>query len=488
MTATPVLGPIWPGIPMLRQPVVKWAVVFLSLSALYFVTVFRGLSVLAMLMVAGGYIVSLSSTQWAKVARAAPLLIYAVFAVVSTLWSDAPALTLRLGVQLLLTIAIALALYQTIGFKTILTAVFAAGLLACVASMLVMPGALTGAYPLTGIAASKNQMAFFASTLALSSTALVADRAFPSLLRLVAAGGLLVSVVCLAAAQSAGALVSSAVGCAMVLAARAFILSPVPLRAVVLIGGILLTPIVLVAQPLLEREVNQFAQDVLDKDTSTLTGRTYLWERARSYIAEEPLVGHGYGAFWRQGNLEAEGIWRAYSIKTREGFNFHNQFYEAWVDLGLVGLCILGVMLAVSAAAMVLRLLRGGNAELPFYIGIYVSMVLRVAVESSLLVQFSAITILFVMATAAAIYGPDYAPALARARQRRPLRRLKEDRGLVQERSEPVRRKTGRRRQLVQLRQTPKAAKARFVRAKKKPLRQTRAPVTPVRGPPQDDA
>lgn len=470
MTAVRAAAPIWPGLRGFHTPWAKWLAVFAIVSLLYLINALRGFGVLGMLVVAGGYLLTLSSTEVMRVAKQAPLLIYPLLAILSATWSEAPTLTLRLSVQLFITAVIALSLYRTVPFRIFMSALFFAGLMACIASLISQPEAMTGVTALHGIAGSKNAMAYIANIFIIGSLAIIIDRSFGLRLRLIASFGILVGLICLAAAQSVGALAATAVGCGVALAVRAFLLSAVSIRAVALIAALLLAPALMILQPLLEQAVTTFAQDVLDKDTETLTGRTYLWDRANEYIREKPIVGHGFGAFWREGSLDAEGIWRAYGITNRAGFNFHNQFYEALVDLGLVGLAALAATLVVTGLTFVIRVLRGGSPETPFYFAMFVSLAMRVTVESALVTQFTVITIVFFMSTCAALYGPEARPAFGPLRLRR-LRQTKESR-LTQQRERVVARRSGR--PLVQQRETPRVATRRILRSRKKKLRQTK--------------
>ncbi|MGH6877174.1 MAG: O-antigen ligase family protein, partial [Rhizomicrobium sp.] len=108
---------------------------------------------------------------------------------------------------------------------------------------------------------------------------------------------------------------------------------------------------------------------------------TYLWSRARDLIAEHPLLGSGFGAFWRQGNLDAEGLWQFAGITARTGFNFHNTFYESLVGIGWVGTLILGFTFVVGLAR-----LSGDYAERPrllvcFWLGLAAYFFIRMPTE-----------------------------------------------------------------------------------------------------------
>ena len=449
----------------------KWLVAFIIFACLLFLIELRGMGAAVMLLVASGYFVTLSKVEMIRVVQATPVLIYPLLALFSCIWSEAPAITLRLSLQFLLTAGIGVLLYRTIPFRIFVSALFAASLWACAAGLsMSLQGVLVG-LPMAGVAESKNMMAFFTGLLALSATAIFTDRGSSHLLRLASIGGGLFGVLCLFLAQSAGALVGTFLGMGVIFAARFFQSAAAVVRLTIVVAVLLLLPVGILAQSLLASEATEFSEDVLGKD-ATLTGRTYLWSRAGEYIAEKPLVGHGYGAFWRQGSVEPEGLWQMYGITTRSGFNFHNQFIEALMDVGYVGLVVFVGMLLLTMATLATRLLRGGSPELPFYAGMFVALAVRTPVESVMLTQFNIIAILLFMCSCAAIYGHEATPVrLALGARRRRLRRQKQDKGLVQRRTVLKRRREKR---VVQVR-APRAVVRQRKRRGKRVLRQTKA-------------
>ncbi|HEY9611934.1 O-antigen ligase [Allocoleopsis sp.] len=76
----------------------------------------------------------------------------------------------------------------------------------------------------------------------------------------------------------------------------------------------------------------------------TLSGRTDLWELAIEKISERPWLGYGYQGFWQEGG-GAEIIWKAEGYKPPHA---HNGFVNITLDLGLTGLCIFLLTLAVN--------------------------------------------------------------------------------------------------------------------------------------------
>lgn len=72
---------------------------------------------------------------------------------------------------------------------------------------------------------------------------------------------------------------------------------------------------------------------------STLTGRTIIWEFVKSKIAERPFLGWGYQSFWLIGPESP-------AVAEGPGFvkmmpNGHNGYYDTTLELGYVGLALL---------------------------------------------------------------------------------------------------------------------------------------------------
>ncbi|MGC1300622.1 MAG: O-antigen ligase family protein [Alloacidobacterium sp.] len=73
---------------------------------------------------------------------------------------------------------------------------------------------------------------------------------------------------------------------------------------------------------------------LLGKDP-TMSGRTQIWSAILDSGLKQPLLGFGYGAFWRGQNGESLNIFLQTGFALWQG---HNAFLDIWLDLGLVGL------------------------------------------------------------------------------------------------------------------------------------------------------
>ena len=144
-------------------------------------------------------------------------------------------------------------------------------------------------------------------------------------------------------------LVASRAGTALISAVIAVIVAPMlyvvrfPKRQAVplaVLGLILLAVLGMAA--------SQFSGSVLDllgKD-STLTGRAAIWQGARHSISKRPLLGYGYDAFWQ--GLRGESL----SIIATVNWlvpHAHNGYLEALLGLGAAGMGLLALCVLRTA-------------------------------------------------------------------------------------------------------------------------------------------
>lgn len=339
------------------------------------------------------------------------------FALLSVFWSQAPVETLRVALELSLTIGIAI---LTAGFlrpREFVAAMSIGLLFAAVLSLLFGQygvDGLSGQTVFLGIFASKNTMGMVMSLLLLFASAVLVDRHQPALLRLVAVVSFPLSIPLLMRAYSVGAFLTTGVSVMAFLLIVIFARLRSRERMLLLTAGsVVALPLAIITLILMLHSVpgdTTFSSitGLLGKD-STLTGRTVLWQIALSQINERPFFGIGYNAFWIQGNLLPEGIWREFLIDSRSGFNFQNTVLEVAVELGWIGAGAL-VITTVLAIGRVSRLAFAdkslANAAL---LAALCCLVTRAIGEVDVPYPFSLGTfLLFVIAA----YGADYVRAL----------------------------------------------------------------------------
>lgn len=403
---------------MAQAETVLGVVAVLAIAA----TVLAGTMGAAIFLAATFALIGIRPAQSARdLARFAPLLLLPLLAMISTIWSDAPERTLRAGIQLMITIMAAIIVCRRVSGTTLIAVLFAAYTAMCLASLATLPASIASGTPMIGLFDSKNQFAFVSHLLFAVSLAVIVDRRQHMLLRIGAVAAVPLSILLVVLAQSAGATTSIAV---TLLTFPAFLLLgrvAMSIRIAMLVATLIALVLVLAFLPDILSAWTDFQVHVLKKD-ATLTGRTYLWDFAARLGAERPLLGHGYYAFWRIGNIDAEGLWRWADIRNRSGFNFHNMFVEMRVDLGWIGA---GLFVATSVAIAVASLIRQftrGDVAVSFLLAMLVVLYIRSYTESTLIGPFNMLTFLWI---ATAIYacsgirGPSSAanPGASRAVQ-----------------------------------------------------------------------
>jgi exopolysaccharide production protein ExoQ len=335
--------------------------------------------------------------------RFSPLMALPALALLSWLWSEAPEITGKQALELLLFFLTVIILCRPLRLLEMAAALQLGILACCVLNLVVQPNALSGV-PLVGLMGSKNQASFTAQLLLLSSLPVASSPKMPRALRIGSLGCVALGALETHLAQSAGGLLSS-VAAAAAFACLALIgRVRLPTRVATIIGGMVaVSPLLVVASDVVQ-QVQDFQIKVLHKD-ATLTGRTEIWGFARSLIAERPIIGHGFDAFWRQGNEDAEGLWQRFGIGSRMGFNFHNQFVDTQVDFGMVGLVVLVGSLLLVAIPAVWRSIRMPSLGNAFAISILVALYMKLPVESVLIGAWNAYTLAFLMVAVSGALG-----------------------------------------------------------------------------------
>lgn len=317
--------------------------------------------------------------------------------VASTFWSDNPLDSFRYGLQLVLTAICALTIATRLRSRDLAASILLSSFAICLASLVFRNKGADGS--LLGMMNSKNSMASVGALLLIGGLQAALDVHQRLICRLLSPLAIVLALGILVVTHSAGAVLGAAVSVGVFLSfaflslfpprGRAFIIAIAAMAAALMtylwINGLTLH------LDMVER--------ALGKD-ATLTGRTYLWGRAMSYIAAKPVLGHGFCAFWTQGSVEAEGLWRYAGINTRAGFNFHNSYLETGVDLGWLGMILLG--LSVAAAALATMVKSASRPSLPsaFLAALIAEIIARSFTETLLFRQLNYFSYLFIIGAA----------------------------------------------------------------------------------------
>ena len=277
----------------------------------------------------------LALVRWRRVLGAAravwPLLALSVLACLSTIWSVQPAVSLRRGALLLAATMIAVYVgerYSIKEFASLLAQTLCLMMVSVLLLYLIAPeyvidqSAYGGAWK--GLSAYKNT---FGEHMAVGVLLLVLIRfrhfrwvryAF----LLIGAGLLLLSRS--ATAAVCGVLSLAAIPVWRLLRGRNRLLVYL-LVALIFSAGIYC--ILAFPEPIFQ---------ILGRD-ATLTGRTDLWTMLLPVIANRPILGYGYGAFWTSLNPEVLSVWMGtgrHQIPVAD-----NGYIELWLSLGALGVC-----------------------------------------------------------------------------------------------------------------------------------------------------
>lgn len=290
----------------------------------------------ALLFLLGGIALVLSrpGETLAILRREWMLVLIALWCLMSFTWSAYSGLTMRYGIQLCLTIAVAVVIGYRVAPMTFLKILLVVSSLAGLASLLSGRSRGDGAGYL-GIYASKNALADASSVLILLSLAVLVDRRLSGRWRVPALISLMLGGVLLVMGKSSGALVSTLI-VLMVYGVILFLQRMTPYARVVVVAmALVLAAAIGVIIYSFSDELARMFLSATGKDI-TLTGRTDLWAVALQQIAARPILGSGYQAFWVQGQPIAEQMWAQFGISTRSGFHFHNTLLSNAVEIGVL--------------------------------------------------------------------------------------------------------------------------------------------------------
>jgi exopolysaccharide production protein ExoQ len=294
-----------------------------------------------------------------------------------------------------LSTAAAFVIARALAPRRFMLVVMGALIVAAVASLLHRRAQMNaGVLTLVGIFGSKNQLGLSQAILLMVAGWMFLDRQWRRPMRLIAGFGAAVAFVLLVAARSLDATVVAIGALATSYCAYKLHWFPRRWRPLILCGIMLLVIVLFAVLLLFSGDLLGDSLQLLGKD-STLTGRTYLWERARDMMRQNPYLGVGLQAFWVQGNPYAEELWARFQ-PGRTGYNFHNIWFEIGVHFGYVGLSV-AILTACATSLSVMRwVLRSPEPASCFFLAVVIFADARSFVESELFGQFSLLAFLYV--------------------------------------------------------------------------------------------
>lgn len=115
-------------------------------------------------------------------------------------------------------------------------------------------------------------------------------------------------------------------------------------------------------------------------EDSTFTGRNMIWPSVLWRIQEAPILGHGYDAFWRIGNVSMDWLWYEAGFDV---YNAHNGWLETMLSLGLVGTSFLFWITARTGIAGLIGL-NGNNDPKRFALPAIILIIMMSLTESAI--------------------------------------------------------------------------------------------------------
>ncbi len=301
-----------------------------------------------------------------------------IYSISSTLWSAHYDLTLRASLQFFSIILCSLIISRVVRTNAFIKGT-TLGMCLALIWIVISSGGIHTEAALTGSLGSKNQVGanaeigFYCAMICLFMFKKYWQKIF------IALPAMLLCIVCLFLSQSATSNISLL---AMIFASlAAYILAKLSkqLRMLAFTATVILMSIIAVIG--VSSKVDEAGLKATGKDI-TLTGRTVLWEEAIKIGMRNPLLGVGLGAFWVQGNPEAEAMWYKFFIFNRTGFHFHNLFINIFVEIGLIGVFLWGTMYLLVCVKSFRYLLKyGNNVGSIFYVGMSFMYLVRSITE-----------------------------------------------------------------------------------------------------------
>jgi exopolysaccharide production protein ExoQ len=190
---------------------------------------------------------------------------------------------------------------------------------------------------LTGVATEKNGLGYDCLIFGLGFlwcfiTALQSDAA--SRRRTLVAQGVALAMTLwlLTKADSVTALLCFVLGGSLLILtnARGALVTPARVHSMIAVVGLFVMCVLVIAS---DTGLAAFGRD------TTLTGRTELW-RQLSRMVVDPLFGTGFDSFWLGDRVER--IWSIYWWRPNQA---HNGYFEIFLNLGIVGLALLGAVI-----------------------------------------------------------------------------------------------------------------------------------------------
>jgi exopolysaccharide production protein ExoQ len=310
----------------------------------------------------------------------------------STVWSIAPADTLRRSAALLMTAGFGIYLAARFDSRTqlrLLAWALIAALVLSLATAAIWPeiGVMTQVHEgaVRGLFPHRNTLALYAALAVLLALVLYAVSGHGRPLFLAGAGPAIAGVLLSRSATAPAVLVLVLLTVPLLAFVRAHRLHP----TVVLLWASVLALVASAGIAWFEDVVLMLQRD------PTLTGRTLLWSEAWEHIIARPLLGYGYGAFWGPAGGPADELRLAVGWLTP---SVHSGYLDLWLSLGALGFGLFLVAALTTAVRLVIRVPSVSAPEAYGPTLVLVFILIYNFSESQLLDQNSLLTVALVTA------------------------------------------------------------------------------------------
>lgn len=272
------------------------------------------------------------AVYFALIWRSFPVVIWALIAIGSFMWSLSPTVSVYHGVQLLLTILMGFALIARLGTTGLAHVVYYALGISVVLSLLVIALSLRGSLGTDGawqgIYTHKNVLGRTLVLMIITAFYFVMTKQRPMF-------NLFVCLVCIGALIKTESMTSVTIFAAVF----AFLIFSLSLNSRIMTR---LTPALFIsgaaalglAIVLVNFSLVEAYLESTDKDL-TFTGRTVLWDFAVDAFQRQPMLGYGFKGYWE--SVVTTRDYLHFYVGQRLWF-FHNNFLEVAVAFGIVGL------------------------------------------------------------------------------------------------------------------------------------------------------
>jgi exopolysaccharide production protein ExoQ len=192
---------------------------------------------------------------------------------------------------------------------------------------------------------------------------------------------------CLVSAHSATQVPTLGVALVLLLATRAargghtWLFALVPLACSATIVSLLVVP----------SEIGQWT-DLLGRDAD-LSGRTLIWRFVLAKIAEQPLLGYGYGVFWIGSQAPGAEFWK---VAHQALLHAHNGYLQLLLDVGTIGTGLFAAAFFTLVGRLGWLVRYGDDPQVAWIVALLGFFVVGNVAEARALVGNDALTALFV--------------------------------------------------------------------------------------------